>query len=129
MFCFCGQARNHCFSRTMTERGGRVWIPIPFHSVLVHSSVTAMPDLQREGLSCLPVSARLCQSLCHITSLARDGGTLQSLEEFSSVTLFPYKLNSNLVKWRGCIRGGFLFVPRLLADTALAGERTLCVGL
>lgn len=53
---FSGQARNRYFSITMTERGCRIWIQIPLHSALFHSSVIAMSDLQREGLSCLSVS-------------------------------------------------------------------------
>ena len=55
VFCFSGQARNSCFSRMMTERGSRVWIQILFNSVLVHSNIPAISELQRERLGCLSV--------------------------------------------------------------------------
>lgn len=43
-------------------------------------------------------------SQCHITPLARDG-TPRSLEEFSSVTPFPYKPDSNPGEMVGLHRG------------------------
>lgn len=75
------------------------------------------------------LSVRLCQALCHITSLATDGGTLQSLEEFSSMTLFPYKPNSNAGEMVGLHQGRIPVCAKALGSHCPGRRKEHCVGL
>lgn len=86
VFCFSGQASNHCFSRAMTERGCR----FGYRSHLTQSWCTAVSQ------QCLISRGRaeLSLSVSH-HPLSQGWCTLQFLEEFPPVTLFPCKPNSH----------------------------------